>query len=154
MNKVFSSIGHFFGKVGLAIVSIVHKTATAADASIPEIEAVLTEGASIATLIPGIGPEVASLLNAGIQLLGDVKASIDGTDSVLATAKQQMLALAPQGYSVVLIKADVETDIATLLSTYSAAAADATTAVEAVHPPASPTVPSPTSVALSEKTAT
>ena len=69
MGNVFSSIKHFFGKVALGLVAIVHKTDQAVDASEPVIAQLLTEGASAATLIPGIGPGVASLLNAGVQLL-------------------------------------------------------------------------------------
>ena len=149
MTNVFSSIGHFFGKVALGLVAIVHKTTQAVDASQPVIAQLLTEGASVATVVPGIGPEVASLLNAGVQLLGDAKAAIDGTDAVCALAVTQATALAPSGYSFILIKQDVLADVKTLLSGYEAQIAAATATVASIHPPATPTIQSPASAAIS-----
>jgi hypothetical protein len=148
MESAFSSIKHFFGKVALGLVAIVHKTAQAADASEPVIASLLTEGASVASLIPGIGPEVASLLNAGVQLLGDAKAAIDQTDAVCALAVTQAAALAPSGYSFILIKQDVLDDVKTLLSGYEAEITAAKATVATVHPPATPTIQSPASLAL------
>jgi hypothetical protein len=148
MGNVFSTIGHFFGKVALGLVAIVHKTDQGVDASEPVIAQLLTESASAAALIPGIGPGVASLLNAGVQLVGDVKATIDGTDAVCALAVKQAADLAPSGYSFVLIKQDVKDDLATLLATYEKEFAFATATVESIHPAATPTVQSPASAAL------
>ena len=150
MGNVFSSITHFFGKVALGLVAILHKTDQAVDASEPEIAKLLTEGASAATLIPGIGPGVASLLNAGVQLLGDVKATIDGTDAVCALAVKQAAALAPSGYSFVLIKQDVQDDVKALFAMYEKEFAFATATVESIHPAAGTTVQSPASAALNE----
>lgn len=151
MANPFSAVTHFFGKVAMALVGFVHKADQAVDAAAPEIEKLLQQGASVAQFIPGVGPEVASLLNAGVQLVGDVKAAIDGTDAVLAQAVQQAAALAPAGYSFVLIKSDVQADLKLLLDTWKTQIAAATTTVEAIHPPASVTVPSPASVALADK---
>jgi hypothetical protein len=148
MTNPFPAIGHFFGKVALAVVGFVSKADQEVDTVTPEIQKVLAEGASVADLIPGVGPELASILNAGVQVLGDVKEAVDGTNLVLATAVTQAAALAPSGYSFVLIKEDVKSDIAALATLYKTQWDAATAVVSAVHPPAAPMVPSPASAAL------
>ena len=95
-----------------------------------------TEGASVATLIPGVGPEVGALLNAGVTLVGQVKAAADVTAAMEVTAQSQLAALAPAGYSVVLIESDVKADIEELLSNYEAEFAAAKIAVQAAKPAA------------------
>jgi hypothetical protein len=148
MTNPFPAIGHFFGKIALAVVAFVSKADQEVDTVEPEVAKVLAEGASVATLIPGVGPEVASILNAGIQLLGDAKEAVDGTNEILATAVSQAAALAPSGYSFVLIKADVMADVASLAKLYEAEWAKATALVVAVQPPADPMTPSAASAAL------
>ena len=141
MGLTFTGIKHFFGKVGLVLVSIVHKTDKAVDASVPQIDALLEQGASVSSFIPGVGPEVASLLNAGVQLLGDFKATADGLDEVTANAVMQLKALAPTGYSIVLIKKDVEDDIKELLGTFETEFQAAKSTVATLSAPPSTTTP-------------
>jgi hypothetical protein len=120
MNKVFGSIGHFIGRTVLAALGIVHKAEQVADADIPEIETLLADGASVATLIPGIGPNVAQILNAGVAVLAAVKATIDNTVEMEATVTAQVAAMAPAGYSFTLIKQDVVDDVKILFAEYEA----------------------------------
>jgi hypothetical protein len=141
MANVFTSIGHFFGKVGLGLVALVTKVDAGVDADVPKIEAVIEQGASVATLIPGIGPKVAQILNAGVQLLGDFKATVDGLDAVTEQAVAQLKALAPTGYSIVLIKQDVEADIKLMLSEFETEYEAAKGTVSTLSAPASTTVP-------------
>ncbi len=116
----FSTITHWIGKTVLAVLGIVHKAEQAGDADIPEIETLLTDGASVAQLIPGIGPNVAQILNAGVSLLAATKATLDNAISLEATVQAQVKALAPAGYSFVLIKQDVVDDVKTLVGMYEA----------------------------------
>ena len=129
MANVFSTIGNWIGKTVLAAMGILNKADKAVDADAPEIDALLTEGASVATLIPGIGPGVAEVLNCGVTVLGAVKATLDNDVALEATVTEQIEALAPSGYSFVLIKADVLADVQALISNYEAEFAQAKAAV-------------------------
>ena len=120
MNKVFGNIAHWIGRTVLATLGIVHKAEQDVDASVPEIETLLEDGAGVATLIPGIGPNVAQILNAGVAVLAAVKATIDNTVEMEATVTAQVAALAPAGYSFTLIKQDVVDDVKTLFAEYEA----------------------------------
>jgi hypothetical protein len=127
--NVFSSVTHWIGKTVLAVLHIVHKAEQAADADIPAIETLLEDGASVATLIPGIGPNVATILNAGVSLLAAAKATLDNGAALEATVQAQIVALAPAGYSFVLIKEDVVDDVKTLVANLEAEFAAAEAAV-------------------------
>ena len=129
MANIFQKVGSWIGKEALAALGIVNKADAVVDADAPEVEKLLEEGAGVATLVPGVGPGVATILNAGVELVGAAKATLDGTVAIEPTVQTQIQALAPSGYSIVLIENDLKADLGGLFTLYEQEFAAAKTAV-------------------------
>jgi hypothetical protein len=105
MGNLFAKIKHWGGIVIADVLGGLDKATKVVDADAPTIEKLLTEGASVATLVPGIGPELASALNLGVELTGALNKTLDFTDAdfqqIVATAQSALPG--GSGQTVVLV---------------------------------------------------
>lgn len=113
IGKFFTTIKHWGGIVIADVLNGLHKATTVVDTEAPTIEKLLTEGASVTTLIPGpIGVETTAALNLGVELVGALNKTLDFTNAdfqqIVAQAKS---ALPPNsGLSIVVIAESIETE--------------------------------------------
>lgn len=125
-NNVVSEVGQYW----LAAVHLFNKADQEIDTDVPAVSKLLQAGeVSVANIFPAIGPKAAEVLNAGVELLGSFQSAVDGTVAIEPTVQAQFTALAPSGYSAVLIKTDVLSDVQALLAKYKAELATAKSAV-------------------------
>jgi hypothetical protein len=109
---MFSKIIHWSGIVVSFVLKGLGKAETEVDKLAPEIEKAMQEGATVASFIPGIGPEVAAGLNLGAELTGALDKVLHYTDAEFQTLLAQLNAALPanSGYSVLLIPAQLKAD--------------------------------------------
>lgn len=138
MANVFEKVKSFFSKAALVVLHALGTADGVVDKDAPEVEELLTEGASIADLIPGVGTGVASLLNAGVALVGAFQKGLDGTVAIVPEVEAQLAAAAPEGYSFVLIETDLKTDVEQLLAQYESEFEAAKSAVTTITGEAAP----------------
>lgn len=139
-TNVFSKIFHWVGLVALGALHIVNKADADVDVVEPEIVSLLAKGESIASIIPGINTEVVPFLNAGVALVGAVKASLDGTVALEPEVAAQLASLKQEGYSFIPIETDLKEDVEQLITANEAAFKTAAGAVSTLQ--AAQTVPS------------
>ena len=108
----FTKIKHWGGIVLAFVMGGLDKATKVVDADAPTIEKLLNEGATVATLIPGIGPELAAALNVGVELTGALNKTLDFTDEAFQAmvAAAQSALPAGSGVSVVLVAESVVAD--------------------------------------------
>lgn len=135
--NLFDKIVHWSGIVVHSVLGFFQKAETAVDNLAPKIEEALETGASIAALIPGVGPTAASILNLGVELVGAADKVLHYSDEafqkMVADAKAQLPA--DSGYSLVLIPEKLEGDLKTFLTQIKAEMDKAKDAANAITGP-------------------
>lgn len=109
---MFSKIVHWSGIVLAKALGFIHKADTDVEKAAPEIEKALTEGATVADFIPGIGPEIAAGLNLGSELTGALEKTLNFADADFQKLVNQLESTLPanSGMSVVLIPSTLKSD--------------------------------------------
>lgn len=131
---MFSKIKHWSGIVIHALLSGLQSATTEMDKITPEIEKAMQEGATVASFIPGIGPEVAAGLNLGAELTGALDKTLDFTDADFQALVAQAEAALPanSGYGVVLVPAQIKADAVAWFAQIEAELATVKTAAQTV----------------------
>jgi hypothetical protein len=132
--KFFATIKHWGGIVLASVLGELDKATKDVDAVAPTIEKMLNEGATVADLIPGVGPEAASFLNLGTELTGALNKTLDFTDvefqAMVKTAQEALPA--GSGVSVVLVAESVVAEAKQWFAQFEAEITAAKTAATAI----------------------
>jgi hypothetical protein len=132
--KFFTTIKHWGGIVLAYVMGGLDKATKVVDADAPAIEKLLNEGASVATFVPGIGTQLATALNLGVELTGALNKTLDFTDSefqaMVAAAQSALPSRA--GVSVVLVSEAVVADAKAWFAQLEAEITAAKTAATAI----------------------
>lgn len=120
---MFGNIKHFSGIVWHGFLKALNMTdkgiqqgAKLVDEYEPQIAKALQTGESIASIIPGVGPQLARGIDVSIAAAGALKHGADVLAALDTQVHEQLAGLAPSGYSFALIKNDVLADVHLLVT--------------------------------------
>lgn len=104
------------GKTLAATLAVFHKFEAVEEVVEPQLVKYMTEIQSVTSLIPGVGPELGSALNIGIQLLGFADKALHSTDVHFKATVADLQKIAPAGQTVILVSFEVQQQYSAFLS--------------------------------------